>query len=311
MFGTEKYRRWLRHPGFNGGGSGGGGSTTQTVQNYSPEEIARRTAVQDEAARIYNATSGNVSAYPGAAPVAPSQETLAAENYLRALVPGQIQNVASIQNATNFGLGNVLYANSNPYLQSAIGAAVRPITQSYTDPNGVMAQIRQGAVEAGGVGGSREGIAQGVAAGRYAQAVGDTASKMANENYQQGLDTFEKTLMFAPSAMQAGNVPAQTLANVGASTEGRAADQAAYQEQQALWNMNAPWMPLQNYANMVYGSGSQGSTSTGTMSGSSGSRLLSGLSGGLTGYSLASALGVAGGPVGWGMMGLGALAGLM
>jgi len=265
----------------------------------------------DEAKLIYDANKGQMGAYPGAQPIAPSQETLSAENYLRALVPGQVQNVASLNNAVNFGLGNVLDVNSNPYMPSAIQAGIRPITQSYMDPNGVMSQIRQGAVEAGGVGGSRQGIAEGVAAGRYAQAVGDTAAKMANEQYGMGLDTFEKTMMFAPSAMQAGMMPAQTLANVGASTEGRLADQAAWEEQRKLWEMNAPWMPLQNYANIVYGGGSAGGTTTGTAPGkTTGQQLLGGLSGGLAGYSLGTALSLSN-PMTAGLAGLGALAGFL
>ncbi len=288
-------------------GGSGGGTSTQTVQNFSPEETANRNALQQEAKRIYDANKGNVGAYPGAAPVQPSQETLAAENYLRAVVPGQISNVNSIQQATDFGLSDVLNVNTNPYGQAAIRAAITPITQSFTDPNGVMAQIRQGAVEAGGVGGSRQGIAEGVAAGKYAQTIGDTAAKMANEQYAQGLNTFEKTLMFSPSAMQAGTIPAQTLANVGASVEGRQMELADYETQKALWEMNAPWNPVQNYANIIYGGGSSGSTATGRTTGSTGSRLMSGLSGAATGVGLAGALGMA---TPWGAA-LGALAGLL
>lgn len=296
--------------------SSGGGSTKSVTQNYSPAEAARRTQVMDEAKRIYEATQGSTAQYPGSAPIAPSQETLSAENYLRALVPGQIQNVASLNNAVNFGLGDVLDVNSNPYMQSAIQAGIRPITQSYLDPGGVMGQIRQGAVEAEGVGGSRQGIGEGVAAGRYAQAVGDTAAKMANEQYGMGLDTFEKTMMFAPSAMQAGTLPAQTLANVGASVEGRAADQAAYDEQVKLWQMNAPWMPLNNYANIVYGGGGAGGTTTTSGGGqTTGQKLVGGLSGAAAGQGLAQTLaggaGFAGGPVGWGLTGLGLLAGVL
>lgn len=313
MFAAEKYRKWLKHPGFNGGG--GSTKSTNVTQNYSPEEAARRSMVMDEAKLIYDANKGRVGAYPGAQPIGPSQETLFAENYLRALVPGQVQNVASLNNAVTFGLGDVLDVNSNPYMQNAIQAGIRPITQSYMDPGGVMSQIRQGAVEAGGVGGSRQGVAEGIAAGRYAQAIGDTAAKMANEQYGMGLDTFEKTMMFAPNAMQAGIMPAQTLANVGASTEGRLAAQADWEEQRKLWEMNAPWMPLQNYANIVYGGGSAGSTTTGTVPGkTAGQKLLGGLSGGAAGAGLASAMYgtfAAAGPVGWGLAGLGALAGFL
>lgn len=313
MFAAEKFRRWVKHPGLNGGG---GGSSKQIVQNYSPAEAARRTQVMDEAKKIYDAQKGNVQAYPGAAPIAPAQETLTAEQYLRNLFPQQVGNVASLNNAVNFGLADVLNVNSNPYMAQAIQAGIQPITQSYLDPNGVMAQIRQGAVQAGGVGGSRQGVAEGVAAGRYAQAVGDTAAKMANEQYGMGLDTFEKTMMFAPSAMQAGNIPAQTLANVGASVEGRAADQAAYDEQVKLWQMNAPWTPLNNYANIVYGGGGAGGTTTTSGGGqTTGQKLVGGLSGAAAGQGLAQTLaggaGFAGGPVGWGLTGLGLLAGVL
>lgn len=314
MFAAEKFRRWIRHPGYNSGG--GKTSSKNVTQNYSPEEAARRALVMDEAKIIYDATKNQGQTYPGAAPIAPSAETLSAENYLRAIVPGQIQNVASLNNAVNFGLGDVLNVNSNPYMQRAIQAGITPIWQSYMDPNGVMSQIRQGAVEAGGVGGSRQGIAEGVAAGRYAQAVGDTAAKMANEQYGMGLDTFERTMLFAPNAMQAGTIPAQTLANVGASVEGRAADQAAYDEQVKLWQMNAPWMPLNNYANIVYGGGGAGGTTTTSSGGqTTGQKLVGGLAGGLAGQSLAQTIaggsGAALGPAGWGLTALGVLAGFM
>lgn len=316
MFGAEKFRSWMRHPGYNGGGGRrGGGHTTSITQNYSPEEAARRALVMDEARLIYDANKNRVGAYPGARPIQPTQETLAAENYLRALVPGQVQNVASLNNAVNFGLADVLDVNRNPYMQGAIQAGIRPITQSYLDPGGVMGQIRQGAIEAGGVGGSRQGVAEGIAAGRYAQAIGDTAAKMANEQYGMGLNTFEKTMMFAPSAMQAGVIPAQTLANVGANIEGRLADQEAWEEQRKLWEINSPWMPLQNYANIVYGGGSAGSTTRGTVPGrTTGQQLLGGLTGAAAGAGLAGAMYgsfTAAGPVGWALAGLGALAGFL
>lgn len=272
-------------------GGGGGGTTTQIVQNYSPEEVARRTRLQDEAERIYNAQRGAYGSYPGSPPIAPSAETLAAEDYLRSIVPGQIQTSGNLHRAMNFGLGDVLYAESNPYLQSAMQAAIRPITQSYVDPGGVMAQIRQNAVEAGQYGGSRQGIAEGIAAGRYAQTIGDKLAQMASEGYGQGLDTFGRTMALSPAIMQTQLAPAQTLASVGASDEERRQELADFQEAQRMWKLNAPWIPLQNYANMIYGGGSSGGTVTSKAPGmTAGQRLIGGISGGLAGYALGSSL---------------------
>jgi hypothetical protein len=294
--------------------SGGGrGTTTQTVQNYSPEEVARRTQLQDEAKRIYEANKDQYGVYPGSPPVQPASETLAAENYLRAIVPGQIRNVEDIQKATRFGLSDVLYPGSNPALQQTINATIRPITESYMDPGGVFSQIRTGAMDAGQFGGSRQGIAEGVAAGRYANAIGDAAAKVATEGYNKGLDTFSRTLAFAPSAMQTSMVPAQTLASVGASIEGRGAEQAAFEEAQRLWQLNAPWLPLQNYANLIYGGGSSGQTVSGNVPGpTTAQRLMGGLGGAAAGASLWSALptAVAGFPALLPMMAIGGLLGM-
>jgi hypothetical protein len=276
---------------------------------YSPEEAARRAQVMSEAQKIYGETKGDYAQYPGSAPIAPSAETLSAENYLRAVVPGQVGNVQSMQQAVNFGLGDVLYPGSNPALRQTIAASVRPITESYVDPGGVMSQIRTGAGQAGQYGSSRQGVAEGIAAGRYADAVGDTAAKVATEGYNKGLDTFGRTLAFTPQALGATSFPAQTLASVGASVEGRAQEQAAFEEAQRMWGINYPWIPLQNYANIVYGGGSSGSTAKTSGGGmTSGQQLAGGLSGAMTGLSMAGMLGSIPGLAGAGGAGGAALA---
>lgn len=250
MFGS-KWIGVLRHPGYNKGGS-----TTSTQQLYSPEEAAQRALVMDEANRVYLANRDTLvgSAYPGAAPVGRSADTQASLDAARAYGAGPAtQQAQNINNAVGFGLKDVLYPGSNPALQSTIDAAVRPITESYTDTGGVMSQIRDGGVDAGQFGSSRQGIAEGIAAGRYADAVGDVSSRVATEGYNQGLDTFAKTLAFAPEALQTGLVPSSILGGLGAEQESRAAEQENYDAASRYWELNAPWAPLQNYASLVYG----------------------------------------------------------
>lgn len=243
-----------------------GGSSTNTTQNYSPEEAARRAQVMDEAQRIYTTTAPTISnaAYPGVAPVPFSPETSAAQQYATNYATGPaVQQAENMNNAVQFGLWDVLFPQSNPALQASIDSAIRPITQSYTDTGGVMSQIRDGSVGAGQFGSSRQGVAEGIAAGRYADAIGDVSSRMANENYQKGLDTFSRTLAFAPQALQSGLMPSNILSGIGAQKEMQGQDIEQYLADARMWELNAPWAPLQNYANIVFG-GATPSTSTST-----------------------------------------------
>jgi len=275
-----------------GGGSGGGGSSTQTVQNFSPAEAAQRARVQREAGEIYsNTKAGAEGPYPGAQVVPFSSDTYTAQNLMRGAANTQAsQTLPQLAAATQFGLGDVLDVNSNPYLQAAMDASNRQITQSYTDPNGVMSQIRTSSMLNGGQGNStRQGIAEGVAAGRYAQAIGDNSARIASEGYGQGLDTFAKTLGLTPQTMAAYNMPAQAYGAVGAQNEAMAQAQENYAAAGRDWDLNSSWVPLQNYANIVYG-GTQpsGSTTTSQMDAQRSNPLMGAAGGAMAGAQLGS-----------------------
>lgn len=247
----------------SGGGSGGGGSSTSTTQNYSPEEAARRAQVMSEAERIYNQTAPSMSAasYPGEQPVPFSTPSIAAQN-LAVHQAGQQQIGAHLANqAMEYGLTGAMDVQNNPYLQSAITAALRPMTQQYVDPGGVLSSIRTNATDSGQFGGVRQGVAEGIAAGRYTQNASDMAGKMASAAYDKGQDTFARTLALAPQTVSLNNMPVSTLSGVGAQQEGLGQEEAAYLANQNMWNLNAPWAPLQNYANIVYGGANPSTTS--------------------------------------------------
>lgn len=299
-------RHWDYNPEWDGGdiratprgkmrfkGGGGGGSTTSTATNinYSPEEAARRAQVMDESQRIYNATSGQMTsaAYPGAAPVTFSPETQVAQGLAVQNAAAAQDSINAINQGVNYGLNGAMDVRNNPYLSQAIDAATRPIVQQYTDAGGVMSGIRTGATQAGQYGGSRQGIAEGIAAGRMGQAVGDTSAKIASDAYNKGQETFQKTLMFAPQALEAGMTPVNWLSSVGAQKENLAQQQEDYAANQRTWGLNAPWMPLQNYASIVYGGATPTtSTSANTMGGSNSRSALGQAAGGaMTAYSLA------------------------
>jgi hypothetical protein len=259
--------------------------------------------VQQAAKSIYDKTSGTIasSPYPGSQVAPLSGDTLAAQNFMKQFANTSAPQLNQLMaNATTFGLGDVLNPASNPGLQGSINAAVRPITESYTDPGGVFSQIRTGAIGDGGYGrNTRQGIAEGIAAGRYADAVGDATSKITNENYQAGLDTFTKVLGLSPSTEQAMLTPAQLQSSVGAQNETQQQLLNDYASQAKQWELNADWLPLQNWANIVYGGSSPGSTATSTGGNASRSSPLMGAMGGaMSGWALGSSIGSIGGPMG-------------
>lgn len=278
---------------FSGGGSGGG-TTTTTTQNFSPEEAARRTAVMDEAANVFNSSKGTIagSPYPGAVVAPASLATTAAQNLAVTNAANAQEGIQQINAGVKYGLGDAMDVSKNPYLQNAIQAAITPITQKYTDPGGIMGNIRTGANMAGqSFGGSRQGVAEGVAAGRYAQEVGDTASKMANDAYLTGQNTFSKTLAFAPQALEAGQMPVNWLSGVGAQQENLAQQQENYNADARMWGLNAPWAPVQNYANIVFGGATPSTTSQSSGGGSQRSPLMGMAGGAMQGYSLGGPMG--------------------
>lgn len=256
--------------------SGGGGSTTTTQQNYSPEEAARRTRVQDIAGGIYDTTAGSYTAagYPGAKPVGFSPESTEAQQRILDYSKGQGAGfTSSVGNAAAFGLGPVLYPESNPALQGTIDTAVRRVGQSYTDPGGVLSQIRGGFTAGDSAGsGTREGIAGGIAGREYLNTVGDVSSRIASQGYGQGLNFMQGTMGMAPAIYNLGQAPALSEAAVGAQREAQGQAGEQYQAAAREYALNAPWMGLQNYANIVYGGSNPMMTSQ--MSGGQGNPLM-------------------------------------
>lgn len=298
--------------------SGGGGSnpttSTTTQVNYSPEEAAQRAQVQTEAARIYGATAGTVqnSPYPGTRPVGLSPESYQAQDMLLQHASGQGGYLANRAGSfSDFLMGPAADANANPYLSSAIDAAVRPVSQAYTDPGGVFSAIRTDAGQNGAQGAStRQGIAEGIAGRGYLQTVGDVSSKMAYQNYGDAMKMGTQALALAPQTYQMGQQPALDYSTVGSQNEQNAQQMEDYSAQGRYWDLNAPWAPLQNYANIVYGGASPGTTSNSVGAVPQQNKSLGALGGAASGAAIGTQLGGAG----WGTVigaGVGLIAGLL
>jgi hypothetical protein len=205
-----------------------------------------------------------------------------------------------MNNGVQYGMTTAMDVENNPYLRQAVDSAMSAVGQKYTDAGGEFSQIRAGANEAGQYGGSRHGVAEGIAAGRAAGEMADIGTNMYTAAYDKGQDTFARTMALAPSALDAMTQPANWMSAVGAQQENVAQQQLDYDAMAREWELNSPWLGLQNYANIVYGAGSGGGTSTGTSTVGGGSRnsLMGAVGGGLSGYALGSSIGAIGGPMG-------------
>lgn len=116
--------------------------------------------------------------------------------------------------ATNFMLSrDFLNPNTNPAFQATIDASTRPIENTLM--RSTLPGLRGEAVTAGGFGGSRQGIAEGLASGEASRAIGDTAAKVSTAGYQSGLDAQGRALALLPQTQQSQLLPSLVTSGVG------------------------------------------------------------------------------------------------
>ena len=134
----------------------------------------------------------------------------AAVDYAGQLAP-QIQ---SAQGAQQFLTDpSLLSPESNPYLAQTAQAATSPIMQALMEQ--ILPGIRGGAIGAGGFGGSRQGIAEGIAGRGALQQIGDTTANIYSQAYGQGLGALQGGLQAAPQTAALGLLPSQIMSQVG------------------------------------------------------------------------------------------------
>lgn len=110
--------------------------------------------------------------------------------------------------------GAVLDPSTNPWLKSATEAAIRPAVENFQ--NVILPSIAGDAISAGGFGGTRQQIAEGLAAQGLQRTIGDTASRIYSDAYGQGLGAMGQALQTRVS-QQGQNL--QALVNAGQLTQ--------------------------------------------------------------------------------------------
>ena len=220
------------------------GNSTPTQQSGPPAwAVPYLQGAMGSAKQAFNSGAGAVQ--PFNSTQLEGMNTLAeyAKSGANGMIPG-MQNTYDF--LTNPGLLN---PNSNPYLASSVSAAVAPMTQNFKDT--VMPSINSGAESAGVFGGSRQGVAQGLAANTLEQDIGNTSSTMYSNAYNSGLQTMLGALGEGPAITNAGELPGQILEGIG-NTE----------QQQAQSVANQPYTQLNDYSSILDALLGQSGTST-------------------------------------------------
>jgi len=192
------------------------GSASESLsynQQHSKDSVdnVQRQYLQDMFYRAQQASNQNTVA--GFTPLQEQAQGMAA-NYAGSLTPFT-QN--ALGGANFLASGAVLNPNANPHLQQTAAAAMRPVFENLTQ--NVLPGIRGDAAMTGNVGGSRQGIAEGLAAQGALRTAGDIGANIYSQGYGQGLGAMTQGLGLAPQTAQLGLMPADILNQVGGAQQ--------------------------------------------------------------------------------------------
>ena len=194
-----------------------------------------------------------------------------------------------------------MFPSTNPAMQDAIQAAVRPIERTFE--TSTIPAISRGAQAGQASGGSRQGIAEGIAAENKQNLVGDVSARVASQGFGQGLDAATRALAFGPQTTGLSFLPSSAVEAVGSQQQGLQQQFQSESQQRFMLEQMLPFLIAQDVAGIAFGQPT-GATSTTSIPGLSGAQ--AGFGGAGLGAALAPLLGFGAG----GGAGVGALAGL-
>lgn len=192
-------------------GGGGPQQTQTTTANLSPEQH-ELLGLAMPGLKSFAQNGVPMTPFSTVSPFNPTET--AGQGAVLGSTGAQSDIVGSAGGASKFlTSGDALDPNTNPGLRGTIDAATRPIYQHLTEDT--LPAIRGEAIQSGNYGGSRQGIAEGIAARGASTAAGDVGSKVAFSGYNAGLDAMLKALGLAPGTAASQSLPGQTTSAVG------------------------------------------------------------------------------------------------
>lgn len=264
------------------------------------------TQMSPEARSLYNLALPGVQSFAASTPQRYQGSTVAGFDPNQVAGQEGALSAAGAQNSLASGaagslpffFGDIWNPSSNPNLQGAIDASVRPIQQNLTENE--LPAIRS-EFSGGNYGGSRQGIAEGLAVGRTNQAIGDTASKVAQNQYDTNVNAQLRAYGLLPTVQGAQTAGSLTTSGVGDVRQAR--DQALLNENVGNFNYDqlAPFLQSKEILSLLTGLPGGTTTTTASTPGSPGvSQALGGAAagagiGGAIGGPLGAGIGAAGG----------------
>lgn len=113
----------------------------------------------------------------------------------------------------------------DPYVGAMIESGQNDLTQDYL--RNIMPAISDQAQATGGYGGSRQGVAQGIAAEGLMEAQGDLSARLLSQAYQDSLGQQRAAWNAAPSMAGLGLMPSQLQQDIGGQYQQDASQPAA------------------------------------------------------------------------------------
>ena len=282
------------------GDSGGGGDSSSST-TIPPEFIPFFVDLFEQA----QVASGKVSGEPFegelVAPFQPQQEAaLAGQEALAGQFGGLGQNVLNLGQQT--AQGAFLSPDSNPFLQGAIDAGVRPIFENLRQQ--VLPGIRSEAIARGAFGGSREGITEALAGSGALTAAGDVASRLSFQNLTNERQLQQNAPALIGAGAQLQQVPNQILGQVGDVRRSLEQEQLNAEIARFKEAAEAPFRPLFPLASIIQGTNVGQTTKFEGGGGGLGGAIQGGLGGAASGAAVGSFFGPPGTAIGAGLGGL-------
>jgi hypothetical protein len=233
---------------------------TTTTSTVDPTIAPYLTYGLQQAQNLYQ--GGGPQYYTGETFVSPSQTTQAGLQALetRALAGNPLTGLAQQQLQGTLGGA---YLGGNPFFQGAFAPAAQAAQTQFKDTLG---NISSKASLAGRYGSGAMGNLQDRATGQYAQALTNTAGKLAYENYDAERQRQQQAIGIAPELANADYQDIQNLLQAGQLREGYTGQQLGADVAKFNFLQNQPQQNLQNYMSLVYGN-PLGKVGTNTASG--------------------------------------------
>lgn len=222
-----------------------------------------------------------------------NQDQLTAQDWARQTATNQMKTLPGLyDDMIKFGTQDILQ-EGNPYVEQAIQAAIRPVTENFT--NNVLPQLGSQAQRSGAWGGSRQGIIESSAANDLNRTVGDISSSMAYDTYNRNLSMFERMAQLAPMLEQSKYLPVDVLHQVGDQKQQLEQDSIDREKQRYDYNRDVVDEQFLKFSNLLsalsgYGSLNLGGGTT-TSGGSTGGGIAGALGGAAQGMQIGQLLG--------------------